>query len=209
MYINLKHRTDRRKQIEKELECFHRLDIPVHRIQATRELPGFLGCALSHKEALQYCVSQGWASFIVFEDDFEWTCKDPVENLRMLMNDTSWQVLSLAINSTFPPFKTTRFNDVLDRVEIAVTASAIAYRDPEAVSTRLDRLRWAIENQRRVLRRHGLCFTHHPRYGYFRNDQSAIYLMSRFCWCTPRRGALGKQRSGFSDLASCAKTYEC
>lgn len=209
VYINLKYRTDRRKQIEEELECFRRLKIPVHRVQATRELPGFLGCALSHKEALEYCVSQGWTSFIVFEDDFEWTCEEPVKSLKLLMGDSSWQVLSLAISSKFSPYRTTRFNDLLDRVEIAVTASAIAYRDPGAVSARLDRLRWAVENQKRVLRKFGICFSHLARYGYFRNDQSAIDLMSRFCWCAPRTGALGKQRPGFSDLLDFEKEYGC
>lgn len=209
VYINLEYRTDRRRQIERELECFRKSGVPVHRVQATRDLPGFLGCALSHKEALEYCVGQGWRSFIVFEDDFEWTCEDPIASVRDLMRESSWQVLSLAINSKFPPFKVTPFDDKLDRVEIAVTASAIVYRDPEAVSTRLDRLTWAVDNQRRVLREHGICFSNVHRYGYFRNDQSAIYLMSRFTWCTPRRGALGRQRHGFSDLIGGVIKYGC
>ena len=67
-YINLDHRTDRRFQIEAELEG---LDIPVERFPAISHKWGAIGCSKSHLAVALEAKARGYKSFCVFEDDFQ------------------------------------------------------------------------------------------------------------------------------------------
>jgi GR25 family glycosyltransferase involved in LPS biosynthesis len=67
VYINLDHRTDRRQQIEKELN-----KIPcqnVQRFSAIRDLHGDVGCSKSHVEVLKLAIQSGWKNVLILEDD--------------------------------------------------------------------------------------------------------------------------------------------
>lgn len=70
VYINLPFRTDRK---EKLLMEFAKLDLPEDRYQRIEahfdELNGTRGCALSHVDALNLAIDQGWNSVLVLEDD--------------------------------------------------------------------------------------------------------------------------------------------
>jgi GR25 family glycosyltransferase involved in LPS biosynthesis len=73
-YINLDHRTDRRLQIEEELE---KLGVPQSkrvRIPGVVK-PGFgiLGCGLAHKKAIETFLESPHKTCLIFEDDFEFT----------------------------------------------------------------------------------------------------------------------------------------
>lgn len=74
-YINLERRTDRRAQIEAELD---KAAIPVsirHRIEAIHNEKGILGCVESHIKTLELAVEKGWEWTMVLEDDY--TMREP------------------------------------------------------------------------------------------------------------------------------------
>jgi len=70
VYINLEHRTDRRAEVEKELECF---GDRVERFNAIiNHTHGGIGCYKSHLEVLENAKARGWKNVLVVEDDFMW-----------------------------------------------------------------------------------------------------------------------------------------
>ena len=68
IYINLEHRTDRRLEIEDELNGF---GLTYERFNAIAN-PGFgiLGCGLSHLTLLKLARDNKWKNILIFEDDF-------------------------------------------------------------------------------------------------------------------------------------------
>ena len=68
IYINLQHRTDRKEELENELNS---LGLTYERFNAiyTPEF-GAVGCAYSHLEVLKLAKSRGYKNILVFEDDF-------------------------------------------------------------------------------------------------------------------------------------------
>ena len=112
-YINLDHREDRKKQIEKELEHF---DCDKVRISAYKG--GALGCTLSQIKALMLFIESGHDECIIFEDDF------------MFVRDTkdfefpneSWDVVMLSSNV----MKSVPHSDKFEKVIDAQTLSGYA-----------------------------------------------------------------------------------
>jgi len=72
-YINLDHRTDRKKEFLEEMK---KVGYPKNRIQRISGVykpeEGDLGCSLSHIEALTQFIHSPYHTCIIFEDDFEW-----------------------------------------------------------------------------------------------------------------------------------------
>lgn len=71
-YINLDHRTDRRKHIEAEIRRVLP-DVPCTRIAAVHDKDrGYVGCAKSHLKAIETALGDNVAgNVLVLEDDFE------------------------------------------------------------------------------------------------------------------------------------------
>jgi len=70
VYINLEHRTDRKAEIEKELEI-----IPaekVLRFNAISDSNRAFGCTKSHIAVIEMAIDKGWSSVLVLEDDASW-----------------------------------------------------------------------------------------------------------------------------------------
>jgi GR25 family glycosyltransferase involved in LPS biosynthesis len=67
-YINLEHRTDRREQIENEL---NKMELSYERFPAiyTKGI-GIHGCGLSHLSVLKLAKERNYSSVLIFEDDF-------------------------------------------------------------------------------------------------------------------------------------------
>lgn len=77
IYINLVHRTDRKKLLLNELRRLETKKDKIHRIDAEYDLlNGHRGCALSHAKAMQYAMDKGWKHTLILEDDCFFT-KDP------------------------------------------------------------------------------------------------------------------------------------
>lgn len=67
-YINLDHRTDRKQEIEEEL---NKIGLPFERIPAIRTSPGSIGCGYSHLAALKEARARGYSNVLILEDDFQ------------------------------------------------------------------------------------------------------------------------------------------
>ena len=67
-HINLDSRTDRRKEVEEELNG---IGIPFERFPAIKGNPGLVGCGYSHMEVLKIARSRGYRAVLIFEDDFQ------------------------------------------------------------------------------------------------------------------------------------------
>jgi len=71
IYINLDHRTDRRKEIEDVL-C----EIPsekIVRFNAIKHERGNIGCTMSHIAVLEMAIENNWKNYLVVEDDAVWS----------------------------------------------------------------------------------------------------------------------------------------
>jgi glycosyl transferase family 25 len=71
VYINLPHRTDRKFQIEKELDVFPKNKI-VRFPGIYNKQHGGIGCTQSHIEVLLMAIKNNWKNYIVIEDDAVW-----------------------------------------------------------------------------------------------------------------------------------------
>ena len=80
-YINLDHRTDRRAEVEAELE---KMGIPCERFPAVKWSPGIVGCNYSHIAVLKEARNRGYDSVLIFEDDFQF----------IVDKDTFWSTMS-------------------------------------------------------------------------------------------------------------------
>ena len=66
-YINMDHRTDRKKQCEDQFANFQ--------IAGVERMPGivkgeYAGCGEAHKEIVRTAIARGWKSVLMLEDDF-------------------------------------------------------------------------------------------------------------------------------------------
>lgn len=70
VYINLAHRTDRKKRLEAELKRLQVDPRQVERVEAHfDELNGHRGCVLSHIRALDVALAKPWNRILILEDD--------------------------------------------------------------------------------------------------------------------------------------------
>ena len=102
-YINLDHRTDRKKEILGE---FDRMGIPtdkIVRISAIKDVNyGDVGCSKSHVKALKQFAESGKSNCIVFEDDFEFSqSRDVVYSMMNALFDqkVKYDVCMLSANT--------------------------------------------------------------------------------------------------------------
>ena len=126
VYINLDRRTDRRAEMEAELQTMG--------IQAERfsgivpapglvKRPGILGCGHSHLAVLKKARDEGWPNVLVFEDDFQCIVEPKVlhetidEFFKEFKDDWDVFMLSYSLESSKP------YNEKFGYVTAATTAS--------------------------------------------------------------------------------------
>jgi GR25 family glycosyltransferase involved in LPS biosynthesis len=107
-YINLDHRTDRRKEMEQEL---HAIGLDAIRWPATRnETFGFIGCFESHLKLWKHCLGIDSKYFIIFEDDFKFeVTKDAWSQLLEKLKTIDFDLINLGYNA----LRQGPFNDFL------------------------------------------------------------------------------------------------
>jgi GR25 family glycosyltransferase involved in LPS biosynthesis len=71
IYINLKNRKDRLRNIEKVLSFFP--ENKKTRLEAIYNENGATGCALSHLAALELAQTNNWENCLILEDDIDWS----------------------------------------------------------------------------------------------------------------------------------------
>jgi glycosyl transferase family 25 len=67
IYINLNKNTDRREQIEKELNTYN---LPFERFEAIENRVSGIGCAKSHLQVLKIAKERNYENILILEDDF-------------------------------------------------------------------------------------------------------------------------------------------
>jgi glycosyl transferase family 25 len=182
-YINLAHRTDRREQIEKELE---RSPWPVQRVEAVH-VPdyGIVGCGLSHIKTLRMFLESPHDHCIIFEDDFQFT--RPLEELSV--PGVEWDVVMLGGNVLSQGPYTRDLNQVYD----AQTTSGYMITKNFA--------KILLENMEE-----GLALLQKTRNRIYSLDiyWKKLQPMSRWYIFNPK---FGKQRPSYSDIEQCAADY--
>lgn len=98
IYINLDKRTDRKEEIEKELNQFH---LSYERYPAIYHPSGIVGCGYSHLNVLKMAKEKGYKNILILEDDFTFlVSKEVFEfNLNSLFNNfPDYDVCMLSYN---------------------------------------------------------------------------------------------------------------
>ncbi len=72
IYINLEYRTDRKEQIESELQKYFPIE-KIQRFNAIKHQRGGIGCTQSHIAILEMAIQNNWSNYLVVEDDAVWS----------------------------------------------------------------------------------------------------------------------------------------
>jgi GR25 family glycosyltransferase involved in LPS biosynthesis len=105
-YINLEHRTDRKKHVKEQLSSIGLTEST--RFNAIKLPNGAIGCSMSHLKCLQLAKENKFPHILICEDDIQFL--DPSLFMNQLngflenhSDDNSWDVILLAGNNT-PPY---------------------------------------------------------------------------------------------------------
>lgn len=194
-YINLDKRTDRRAEIEFEL---NKMNIPHERFSAIATPGrGILGCGLSHLSVYKLAKERGYKNVLIFEDDFTFIISknelyELLEKLFTENVDFDVCMLGYLVNSSEDcheyPF--------LKKVKEAQTASAYIVNE-KFYDKLIELYEWAMP----LLDSTG-------SHWIYANDQVWKRLQPESNWyCFSER--IGIQSDGFSDNANCYQTYNC
>lgn len=184
-YINLKHRIDRKKQIEEEIK---KLGCPFQRIDAVKNKNGGLGCVRSHIKCLELAKKKNLQNILILEDDFVFVennnnVRNKISNaLKLLKNN--WDVIMLSGNI----LKTENsIYDDLDKVIDVQTASGYIvnnhyydtlinnFKEAEKhLANDEDYTKWALDQYWKILQPDGNWFIMNPTIGKQKESYSDI-----------------------------------
>lgn len=189
LYINLKHRIDRKRHILHEIRKISNI-INIHRIDAIKRDNGALGCGLSHIKALEYALHHEWKTVLILEDDF--TCKSSIKDyIRLFEYDFDVGLLS---HNELRYYDTD--NEHVKRVIFSQTASAyIIKRD--YIPTLLQNMREAMDDMEKNGRRHENCIDIHWNSLQLKDKWYALYP------------SIGYQYGNHSDIENGFREYGC
>lgn len=184
-YINLERRTDRRKEMEAELQKLGITD--AKRFNAIERQPGIVGCGYSHLAVLKEAKARGLPSVLILEDDFESVVPPEVfwDTLRRFSESGEpYDVLMLAY---YAPHTSPKDNLVVKVLEAQTASAYVVHCD--FYDKLIELYEWAMPE----LVRTGEHWT-------YANDQVWKRLQPAARWYAfqPR---LGKQRASWSDTA--------
>ena len=119
-YINLNHRTDRKKYVEEQLS---HIEIPYERIQGIHHENGAIGCSISHINCLMKAIENNYECIMIVEDDITFLNATLFkEQLSNFMNNDfdTFDVLLLGGNN-IPPYK--KVNDYCIKISRCQTTT--------------------------------------------------------------------------------------
>jgi GR25 family glycosyltransferase involved in LPS biosynthesis len=181
-YINLNKRSDRREEIEKELNS---MEMTYERFEGIEMKPGIVGCGYSHLAVLKEARDRGLPNVLIFEDDFEflvskeefWTNINSFFEKRI-----PYDVLMFSYNIE----QSQPFNDLVFKVNAATTASAYVVN-----SYFYDSIIGLYEENLPILKSTG-------KHWIYANDQIWKRLQPASAWYA-FNVRLGRQRGSYSD----------
>ncbi len=94
IYINLEHRTDRKEQIESELQKYFPIE-KIQRFNAIKHQHGGIGCTQSHIAILEMAIQNNWSNYLVVEDDAIWSNFDKGYSLLEQLIQKPYDVITL------------------------------------------------------------------------------------------------------------------
>jgi glycosyl transferase family 25 len=103
-YINLEHRTDRKKHVESELR---NIGIKATRFNAIKMNNGAVGCSMSHLKLLQEAEKNNFDHILIVEDDIRFLEPELFKtqlNKFFQLRQNNWDVILIAGNN-MPPYK--------------------------------------------------------------------------------------------------------
>lgn len=183
-YINLDKRTDRRDEIEQELNT---MELPYERFPAIHNSNGIVGCGYSHLSVLKIARDRGYKNVLIFEDDFTFLVSKleleiQLEQLFNSFNEFDVCFLSYGCNN----FEDIPDNAFIKRVLDAQSASGYIV-NKKCYSKLIDLYETCIP----LLEETG-------QHWNYANDMCWRPLQKQDMWiCFDKR--MGKQRAGYSD----------
>ena len=183
-YINLDKRTDRREEIEQEL---NQMELSYERFPAIHNSSGSVGCGYSHLSVLKIARDRGYKNVLILEDDFTFLVSKleleiQLEQLFNSFNEFDVCFLSYGCNN---------FEDIPDKAfikRVLDAQSASGYIVNEKCYSKLIDL---YETCIPLLEETG-------QHWNYANDVCWRPLQKQDMWiCFDKR--MGKQRAGYSD----------
>jgi len=96
IYINLEYRTDRKEQVEKELQKYFPFE-KIQRFNAIKHQHGGVGCVQSHIAVLEMAIQNNWSNCLIVEDDAIWSNFDKGYPILEQLIQKSYDVITLGI----------------------------------------------------------------------------------------------------------------
>jgi glycosyl transferase family 25 len=183
MYINLDHRTDRKNQIEEQINSFNLINY--ERFPAISHSNGAIGCSKSHLAVIKKAKENNYKNILVLEDDFEFIVnKDEFYNQINNLLQVPFDVCLLAYNTSNLYDSQYPF---LYKIKDAQTTSAYIIQS-HYYDTLIAHWEYAIK-----------MFEETNDDTKYTCDQSWKYLQEKDNWyCFKMR--IGKQRKSYSDI---------
>lgn len=191
-YINLDKRTDRRNEIEQEL---NKMELPYERFPAIHNSNGIVGCGYSHLAVLKLARDRGYKNVLIFEDDFTFLVEKPeleiyLEKVFNSFNEFDVCFLSYNCNN----FEDIPSNIFIKRVTDSQTASGYIVNE-KCYSKLISLYEYAIP----LLEETG-------QHWNYANDVCWKSLQKQDMWiCFDKK--IGKQRPSFSDNSGIFTDY--
>jgi glycosyl transferase family 25 len=119
VYINLAHRTDRKKQVEKELRKVFPSE-KIVRFNAIKHEKGGIGCSLSHIGALELAVKNNWKNVLIVEDDLQWIHFEKGSELLKKLVENQYDAIVLSGHGVSYDKNTYKLNECYGRTAYLV-----------------------------------------------------------------------------------------
>lgn len=195
IYINLDHRTDRREQMERQLDAF---GLSYERFSAIHHPFGIVGCTQSHQAVYRLTKERGYKNIWILEDDFEFVVsRATLEERMMEWMETglpSCDVCMLAYNA----LETQDISGHPLWIHLLSAQTASSYIVWEHYYDKLIEL---YDTSIPLLEQT-------QQHWNYANDQVWKLLQCQDRWIAPKQ-RFGKQRDGFSDNAQAYVSYDC
>ena len=194
MYINLNRRTDRREEIEQELNSMGLMEKSIRFEAIDRPGKGIVGCTYSHLGCLKYAREENWKNVLILEDDFTFIVdKETFENRLTEIFDTGISYDVCMLSYVLQQSRPTEYPFLTKVVEAQTASGYIVHQKFYDALIELYEYYTPILDET----------MHHWLYA---NDQIWKKLQPTSEWyCLDR---CGKQRPGYSDNAQCYFDYD-
>ena len=194
IYINLNKRTDRRQEIEDELNAF---GLEYERFEAI-ETPGFgsLGCGQSHLAVLKIARERGYKNVLILEDDFTFlVSKEEFERQLQIFFDSKIEYNICMISYNLRKHEEIKEIDFLWKIlEVQTTSGYII--NSNYYDTLIDLYEWSMP-----------LLDSTKQHWNYAIDQVWKCLQPKHAWfCFKTR--IGKQRPSFSDNSDSYANYD-